>query len=367
MKPKKHSSKNVSQTAVVITIVFGLAVSFVAGLNIEVIKSELPILATIISDYEKDKVATQWGTNTYTLLEADEENAEQINAIQNEIDNLYQTLYETRMSAFETLIKQKIQSDILSEHNAALPDTTELFGPDELTIKQHLKEWCQENVWDCNERLCADQKGLKEEFKEDWAHKRLNDMVTERFGQNKLETYFDLPTNTRISQLSQAAPFLGESLQTFGPKDAPITIDLISDFNCVYCSILSVTLNELIANHPDDITIRYYHSPSDELGYELALYGECAAEKGQFWQFYNYVHKLEEYNEAYDIALGSGLSESEIQTCDINRQLINNLDEQIMQVETLELPGTPTFYINGQRYIGSKSLEFLETVIGQYL
>lgn len=74
-----------------------------------------------------------------------------------------------------------------------------------------------------------------------------------------------------------------------GNVDAPITIVEYSDFECPFCSRFLPTINQILADYPNDVRVVYRHFPLSfhpEAG-PSAEAAECAAEQGAFWEYHD--------------------------------------------------------------------------------
>jgi protein-disulfide isomerase len=95
---------------------------------------------------------------------------------------------------------------------------------------------------------------------------------------------------------------------------------------------------------------------------ELALYSECAGKYGKFWEYYNFVHHQSNISGANQIASAIGLTSADLEAC-LEDGTSALLQTQVEKAKSLAIVGTPTFYINGQKFIGSKSIPFLKGVV----
>lgn len=72
----------------------------------------------------------------------------------------------------------------------------------------------------------------------------------------------------------------------FGSKDAPVTIILFSDYNCLQCAFLAASLRQVRLAHPDDVRIVALHAPQADrpLDDSAILAAEAADLQGKFWE-----------------------------------------------------------------------------------
>ena len=78
-----------------------------------------------------------------------------------------------------------------------------------------------------------------------------------------------------------------------GSENAPVTLVVFTDFECIYCSTWAETLDTMLETFPDDITIVFknyplaYHTQA-ELAAAAAL---AAGEQGKFWEMHDLLYK----------------------------------------------------------------------------
>lgn len=165
---------------------------------------------------------------------------------------------------------------------------------------------------------------------------------------------------------------------TIGDKNAPVTIITFSEFQCKYCEIGNKTLMDLYHNYPKDIRIVYKHGPLKESTHPYAISAALAAVAAQnqnkFWPYADKLYGLVNQADEDDIekevfiertiALAEELGMNKTKFInDMNHPdtLKRVLKERDMLYQTLNGRGVPTYYINGQKLVGSKSYEQFET------
>lgn len=73
-----------------------------------------------------------------------------------------------------------------------------------------------------------------------------------------------------------------------GKPTAPARLDIISDYECPYCNMLwKSTSMAAWRGQPDVFRLNYHHFPLSmhPRAVPAAIYAECAAEQGRFWEF----------------------------------------------------------------------------------
>ena len=159
-----------------------------------------------------------------------------------------------------------------------------------------------------------------------------------------------------------------------GPPNAPITIVEFSDFECPFCSRFArSTAPALRRQYGDRIRWIFVNYPLRSIhpnAYEAALAGECAADQGRFWPFYDALfsgrHPLS--GDGYAAVAGEiGLDEERFETCYRNADPAHEVLLDIQEGEKFYILGTPTFYVNGKRMEGAQRPEAFAAVIDSIL
>jgi protein-disulfide isomerase len=157
-----------------------------------------------------------------------------------------------------------------------------------------------------------------------------------------------------------------------GREDAPVTLVVFTDFECIYCSTWAETLDTMLKTFPEDITVVFknypltYHKQA-ELAAAAAL---AAGEQGKFWEMHDLLYKnrnalTREDLLAYAMTLQLDLSEFEksLESTEIKKQL---LQEKTLG-QTLGVRNIPTTFINGRSLAGSPPPSYIKGVIEEML
>jgi protein-disulfide isomerase len=169
---------------------------------------------------------------------------------------------------------------------------------------------------------------------------------------------------------------------TMGVAEAPVTLDVWSDFQCPACGVFARDSETLIREtFVPDGTLRIVHhdaafqgrrsaSPYDE-SVEASAGAHCAGEQESFWEFHDWLFANQDGENdgafAADrleaIAERIGLDVDAWKACvdrgDVQAQVIADTDAAA--ADGIQL--TPTFAVNGQRYEGAMPYEQLATII----
>jgi protein-disulfide isomerase len=156
---------------------------------------------------------------------------------------------------------------------------------------------------------------------------------------------------------------------------ASVEIVVFSDFQCPFCAMFAQSLRELQTSGVDGIKTTFTFKnfplsihPRAPLVHQAAL---AAAEQGKFWEMHDMLFANQQRAQRDDLigfAKQLGL--------DMPRFLGDLESERIKRViatdmadgNRLHVTGTPAFFVNGQEYVGTRSLAQLKQLVeGEYL
>jgi len=157
-----------------------------------------------------------------------------------------------------------------------------------------------------------------------------------------------------------------EGVKVRGTADAPVEIQEFSDFQCPACQRAQSVLHEMLEKYPGKIKIVFRHFPLSGHQWSSIAHqaAECSNSQGKFWEFHDLLFQEQ--------AVWSG-PQNPTQLFMKNAQILSlNLDDfaaclgdlavrdRIMEErkigEGLQVRSTPTFFINGERFVGHVEL-----------
>lgn len=90
-----------------------------------------------------------------------------------------------------------------------------------------------------------------------------------------------------------------------GAVNAKVTIIEYSDLECPFCQRFHPTLQQVLAEYPNDVRWVYRHAPLEQLHSKApkeAEATECADEQGKFWELTDKIYKVTPTNNGLDLA-----------------------------------------------------------------
>jgi protein-disulfide isomerase len=160
-----------------------------------------------------------------------------------------------------------------------------------------------------------------------------------------------------------------------GNPKAPVTIIEYASLTCSHCAHFHTQiLPELKKKWIDSgkVKLIYRDFPLDQVAVKAAQIAECAGNDKYFgvldiifrgqptWA--TGTDPIAELAKPLRIA---GLGENEIKACLANDAMMNAVLNDYRSGETLGVNSTPTLFIDGQLYRGSRSVEDLDSVLGK--
>jgi protein-disulfide isomerase len=163
---------------------------------------------------------------------------------------------------------------------------------------------------------------------------------------------------------------IAESPMTGAPQSKILLVEF-SDFQCPYCAQAHKTLKQLLAKHPNDITLIYKHLPLIAI-HEQALPAAKAAwaanQQGKFWEYNDALFANQnQLGEALYLDTAKSLH-LDLEKFKSDAFSANNLAEQaigkdILLAEKLGIDGTPFFVMNSQNFSGVVQLSNIEKIL----
>lgn len=155
-----------------------------------------------------------------------------------------------------------------------------------------------------------------------------------------------------------------------GNPDAPVTMEEYTEFLCPACGrFANQTLPQIKEEYvkTGKVKLVLYVFPPFELG-NAAL---CANEQGKFSEFHDYIflHQQEITNEEdiKNYAINSGLSAPEFNACYAQDKFKDKLTKWYNEGGKRGVTATPTFFINGQQFVGAYPFADFKKIIDEKL
>lgn len=139
-----------------------------------------------------------------------------------------------------------------------------------------------------------------------------------------------------------------------GSATPKVTLTEFSDFFCPACKAVNPITDQIITKDGDKVKFIYRHFPLPQhaLAFKAAQAAEAANLQGKFWAYKDKLFgEQDNLTEASfeQIAKDLGLDVSKF-AADLNSEaIIKKVQQDESDAKKLNLPGTPSFFLNGER------------------
>lgn len=153
-----------------------------------------------------------------------------------------------------------------------------------------------------------------------------------------------------------------------GRADAPVTVEVWSDFECPYCARGADTLKALHEKYGDQVRIVFRHKPLPvHKNARLAAIASMAAqEQGKFWPFHDALFAQQEALDRASLealAARLGLDVERFRRALDSSTWNNYVDMELAESQRRGIGATPTFFVNGETIAGAQPLSvFAQTI-----
>ena len=159
-----------------------------------------------------------------------------------------------------------------------------------------------------------------------------------------------------------------------GPEDAPVTIIMFSDYQCVYCQKWYIqTLKPLLNAYPNQIRFVYRDFPLSSIHLSATTAAEaanCAGDQGKYWDFFDQIFTSTEslgdqaiQNHATAIALDMDT----FNQCLSSHKYQAEVEADFSYAANLGVQSTPTFFVNGIPVVGAQPYSVFSSLVQQEL
>ncbi|MCD5381286.1 MAG: DsbA family protein [Candidatus Pacebacteria bacterium] len=156
-----------------------------------------------------------------------------------------------------------------------------------------------------------------------------------------------------------------------GGADATVTLVEYSDLECPACATFQPILAEIFAQHGDNLKFEYKHFPLPihHFAQPAAMAAEAAGQQGKFFEFHDLLFaNQQEWSRAgspetffiqyaNELELDVNLFRKHMNSSVLRDKIRAEFDEG----RKLNITGTPTFFLNGQRM----NFDTYESFVGQ--
>jgi protein-disulfide isomerase len=200
-------------------------------------------------------------------------------------------------------------------------------------------------------------------------------------GRCSLATYAGLTAMQGVKEglsekdvLAGVGKFIQDSYKTYsfdlegvphkGKVDAPVVIVEFADFECPYCSLARQIIQGVLEARGEKVVFYFMHYPLPfhKMAMPAAIAANAAGKQGRFWEMYHLLfdnQKILSAPKIENLALEMGLNMDKFRKDLADPTLAQVVKAQRTQGESANVDSTPSFFINGRKYLGEKTPEAL--------
>ncbi|WP_294930638.1 thioredoxin domain-containing protein [uncultured Paracoccus sp.] len=156
-----------------------------------------------------------------------------------------------------------------------------------------------------------------------------------------------------------------------GPADAPVTLVEFFDPSCEACRAFHPAVSRLLRDHPEELRVVLRYTPFHRGSDEAVRILEAARRQDLFVPVLDIllehqpawaVHGNPRLDLAWQLAGQAGLDLERAQTDRLHPDITGILNQDMADVEAMQIRGTPTFFVNGER-LTDLSIENLRAAV----
>jgi len=160
-----------------------------------------------------------------------------------------------------------------------------------------------------------------------------------------------------------------------GPESAPVTLLVYGDYECPYTRALELVIAQLRDRNGDSFRYVFRYFPLREIHPHAEMAAEAAeavfalAGADAFWVMHDAL-----FANQYDLEPGSleryataaGVDARAYRKAIATHQFAGRVERDVQSGEANGVEGTPSIFLNGERYHGSRAVSTLREAIATY-
>ncbi len=148
-----------------------------------------------------------------------------------------------------------------------------------------------------------------------------------------------------------------------GSQNAKVTVIEYSDLECPFCKKFHPTMQQLLAEYPNDVRWVYRHAPLVQLHSKApkeAEATECASEQGKFWELTDKIFEVTPANDGLNLAdlpkfaQEAGVANiQQFQSCLDSGKYTQHVQDDLTDAQNAGMQGTPYSVVlaaNGEKF-----------------
>jgi protein-disulfide isomerase len=164
-------------------------------------------------------------------------------------------------------------------------------------------------------------------------------------------------------------PPFGEADHFKGNSKSPVQLLEYGDFQCPHCGAAHPIIQQIEKKYGSRLVFIFRHFPlaeSHPFAQIAAVASEAAARQGKFWEMHDLIYENQAgLNNEYLLELAKvlHLNMKTFQTDLADRELFEKVESDFESGIISGVNGTPSFYINGNKYNGPNTFQSLANAL----
>ncbi len=160
---------------------------------------------------------------------------------------------------------------------------------------------------------------------------------------------------------------------TLGIPDAKVTVVEFGDFQCPYTRQMYPIMKKIQSEYEDRVLFIWRDLPLYDIhpdAIRAAMAGECAREQGKFWEMHDLMFTNQENlsrSSLIQYAQKININIKKFKQCLDSDKYRNEVMDDFQTAINHGAEGTPTFFINGEKFSGVIPYELLKSIIDNKL
>lgn len=158
-----------------------------------------------------------------------------------------------------------------------------------------------------------------------------------------------------------------------GDENASVTLVEYGDYECPYCGMAYLMIKRLQKHFGKQLRFVFRNFPLAEMHPQAEIAAEAAefaAQHGRFWEMHDLIYENQsQLSMPMLLELGEkvNLSSSDLENAIMSKAFASKIRKDFLSGVKSGVNGTPTFFINDQRYDGPLKLNDLISAIDSIL
>jgi protein-disulfide isomerase len=177
--------------------------------------------------------------------------------------------------------------------------------------------------------------------------------------------------NVTLRLAPPRAQITAENTPVRGAAAAAVTVVEFADYECPYCQQIEPAVAKLEAAYKGRIAFAYKDVPLPMHAHaqKAAEAAHCAGAQGKYWEYHDLLFATKQYDVAQlkEHARTLKLDGKAFDQCLDSGAQAERIKASVAEAQSIGLPGTPGFFVNGRFINGAVDYQILQQIIEEEL